>query len=280
MSELRRLRRRELVRIAWRDLAGWAERRRDACRPLRRRRCRDSRGATFRHAPARCALRRAALADGSAAGTHHPCDGQARWPRAQLLVGRRSRVSLSRARRHGWPPLDRERGILHPAGPADHPAARSQTADGFVYRVDLRLRPFGDSGPLVASLGAFENYLEQHGRDWERYAYVKARAVTGLGLFEAATRDLAAAVRLSALSRLSRIRGAARDEGADRARSRTARARAQHQARPGRHPRNRIHRAGVPASARRQRSPAAVIEPARRSAAPCGREAVVAGNRR
>jgi glutamate-ammonia-ligase adenylyltransferase len=54
------------------------------------------------------------------------------------------------------------------------------TAEGFVFRVDMRLRPFGESGPLVASFGAFEDYLQQHGRDWERYAYVKARAITGL----------------------------------------------------------------------------------------------------
>jgi glutamate-ammonia-ligase adenylyltransferase len=53
------------------------------------------------------------------------------------------------------------------------------TADGFVFRVDMRLRPFGESGPLAMSLTAFANYLQQHGRAWERYAYVKARAVTG-----------------------------------------------------------------------------------------------------
>jgi len=53
------------------------------------------------------------------------------------------------------------------------------TADGFVFRVDMRLRPFGDSGPLVPTLGFFETYLQQHGRDWERYAYVKARAIAG-----------------------------------------------------------------------------------------------------
>ncbi len=51
------------------------------------------------------------------------------------------------------------------------------TAAGFVYRVDARLRPFGDSGALVVSLDALESYLAQHGRDWERYAYVKARMV-------------------------------------------------------------------------------------------------------
>src|SRR4029077_5402023 len=54
------------------------------------------------------------------------------------------------------------------------------TADGFVLRVDLRLRPFGDSGPLVASFAAFEDYLMRHGLDWERYAYVKARPVTSV----------------------------------------------------------------------------------------------------
>jgi len=51
------------------------------------------------------------------------------------------------------------------------------TADGFVFRVDTRLRPFGDSGPPVTSFAALESYLLQHGRGWERYAYVKARIV-------------------------------------------------------------------------------------------------------
>ncbi|MDX1480781.1 MAG: bifunctional [glutamate--ammonia ligase]-adenylyl-L-tyrosine phosphorylase/[glutamate--ammonia-ligase] adenylyltransferase [Woeseiaceae bacterium] len=55
------------------------------------------------------------------------------------------------------------------------------TADGFVYRVDTRLRPFGQSGPPVVSLAALESYLVEHGREWERYAYVKARPVTGCG---------------------------------------------------------------------------------------------------
>ncbi len=47
--------------------------------------------------------------------------------------------------------------------------------DGFVYRVDMRLRPFGDSGPLVLSFAALEDYYQEQGRDWERYAMVKAR---------------------------------------------------------------------------------------------------------
>ena len=53
------------------------------------------------------------------------------------------------------------------------------TADGFVYRVDLRLRPFGTQGPLVLSFDALEEYYQTHGRDWERYALIRARAVSG-----------------------------------------------------------------------------------------------------
>ncbi|MFQ5608756.1 MAG: bifunctional [glutamate--ammonia ligase]-adenylyl-L-tyrosine phosphorylase/[glutamate--ammonia-ligase] adenylyltransferase [Woeseiaceae bacterium] len=52
------------------------------------------------------------------------------------------------------------------------------TADGFVFRTDTRLRPFGESGPPVVSFPALESYLLQHGRGWERYAYVKARLIS------------------------------------------------------------------------------------------------------
>ena len=53
------------------------------------------------------------------------------------------------------------------------------TADGFCFRVDTRLRPFGDSGPLVSSFAALEQYYQREGRDWERYALIKARPVAG-----------------------------------------------------------------------------------------------------
>jgi glutamate-ammonia-ligase adenylyltransferase len=53
------------------------------------------------------------------------------------------------------------------------------TEDGFSFRVDMALRPNGASGPLVASLAMVEEYLIAQGREWERYAWVKARAVTG-----------------------------------------------------------------------------------------------------
>jgi len=61
------------------------------------------------------------------------------------------------------------------------------TEDGFCFRVDTRLRPFGDSGPITTSLAAMEQYYQREGRDWERYAMIKARPVAG---------DMAAAAEL------------------------------------------------------------------------------------
>ncbi|HEY8856951.1 MAG TPA: bifunctional [glutamate--ammonia ligase]-adenylyl-L-tyrosine phosphorylase/[glutamate--ammonia-ligase] adenylyltransferase [Rugosibacter sp.] len=53
------------------------------------------------------------------------------------------------------------------------------TSDGQVFRVDMRLRPNGDSGPLVCSFNMLENYFITQGREWERYAWIKARPLTG-----------------------------------------------------------------------------------------------------
>lgn len=55
----------------------------------------------------------------------------------------------------------------------------SITVDGFVFRVDMRLRPYGASGPLVSSFNSLEQYYQNQGRDWERYAMIKARIVAG-----------------------------------------------------------------------------------------------------
>ncbi len=54
------------------------------------------------------------------------------------------------------------------------------TGDGYVFRVDMRLRPYGDSGPLVMSFAALEEYLITQGREWERYAWIKARVVSAV----------------------------------------------------------------------------------------------------
>lgn len=53
------------------------------------------------------------------------------------------------------------------------------TADGFVFRVDMRLRPLGDGGPLVGSFNMLTGYYQDQGREWERYAMLKARPVAG-----------------------------------------------------------------------------------------------------
>jgi len=58
-------------------------------------------------------------------------------------------------------------------------ALNNVTEDGFVFRVDMRLRPFGDGGALASSYNALENYYQIHGREWERYAMIKARVVAG-----------------------------------------------------------------------------------------------------
>lgn len=55
---------------------------------------------------------------------------------------------------------------------------QSITVDGFVFRVDLRLRPNGESGPLISTEEAMEAYYQEQGRDWERYAMVKARLLS------------------------------------------------------------------------------------------------------
>jgi len=53
------------------------------------------------------------------------------------------------------------------------------TADGFVFRTDIRLRPFGDSGPVIMTFDGLENYYQTQAREWERYAMVKVRPVAG-----------------------------------------------------------------------------------------------------
>jgi glutamate-ammonia-ligase adenylyltransferase len=79
--------------------------------------------------------------------------------------------------------------FLHPssdgAAPLEAPARRlirlldDATEDGFVFRVDMRLRPYGNAGSLVASYDFLESYFVTQGREWERYAWIKARALTG-----------------------------------------------------------------------------------------------------
>ena len=58
-------------------------------------------------------------------------------------------------------------------------ALSEPTPDGHVFRVDLRLRPYGESGPVVSSFAMLEQYFLTQGREWERYAWIKGRALSG-----------------------------------------------------------------------------------------------------
>jgi [glutamine synthetase] adenylyltransferase / [glutamine synthetase]-adenylyl-L-tyrosine phosphorylase len=175
---LRRWRRRELARIAWRDLAGWA----DLAETL-------SELTAFADAAIgyalECARRLLAERYGeprSAAGELQPLLvlGMGKLGGGELNFS--SDVDLvllfpEHGETDGARPIANEEFFTR-LGQALVRLLEAPTPDGFVLRVDLRLRPFGDSGPLVASFASFEDYLLRHGRDWERYAYVKARPIT------------------------------------------------------------------------------------------------------
>ncbi|MBA3477693.1 MAG: bifunctional glutamine synthetase adenylyltransferase/deadenyltransferase, partial [Lautropia sp.] len=101
-----------------------------------------------------------------------------------------------------------------------------QTEDGFVFRVDTRLRPYGDSGPLITSLNMLEQYFYEQGREWERFAWFKARVIadTALAPAEAGAADELSLMQLvtpfvfrryldyPAFSALSRLHDMIRDE--------------------------------------------------------------------
>jgi len=177
---LRRYRRRELVRIAWRDLSGWADLSEtvsdlsafaDAClehalNTLHHWQCRDY-------------------------GTPTAADGSKQ--RLVILgLGKLGARELNFS-------SDVDLIFVYPKAGDTRGAKESMrndeffsrlcrrlikvigqpTADGFVFRVDTRLRPFGESGPLTMDFEALEQYYQQQGREWERYALIKARAVAG-----------------------------------------------------------------------------------------------------
>lgn len=186
-AALRRFRQRELARIAWRDLTGQA-------------------------GLATVLTELSALADaliGSAADWLHgqlvarygqPCDEHGEPVRLLVLAmgklgGQELNFSSDVDLVFLYRAAGETRGASRPLSNQEFfdrlgrkliPLLNDTTADGFVYRVDMRLRPFGESGALTASFAALEHYYQVHGRDWERYALIKARAI------EAAPADLQA----------------------------------------------------------------------------------------
>jgi glutamate-ammonia-ligase adenylyltransferase len=184
LAALRRWRRREMVRIAWRDLAGWAT------LPETLAELTSFADAAIRVAHAHA---RALLVDRY--GVPRSASGEP-MSLVVLAMGKLGGGELNFSSdidlvflfpEHGE--TDGRRSISNEEfftrlGQELVRLLKAPTYDGFVFRVDLRLRPFGDSGAVVCSFASFEDYLQLHGRDWERYAYVKARAITAPELYD------------------------------------------------------------------------------------------------
>ena len=187
LRALRRFRRREMARIAWRDLAGWA--------------------------PTEETLRELTwLADAAVHGalTWWDTELQRRHGQPRDAAGNPVGLVVLGMGKLGGHELNFSSDIdlifaFDEDGETDGPkplenseyftrlgqrlirAINQLTEDGFVFRVDMRLRPWGDEGPLVLTFEQMEIYYTLHGREWERYAMIKARPIAG---------DLAAGERL------------------------------------------------------------------------------------
>ncbi|MFQ5995421.1 MAG: bifunctional [glutamate--ammonia ligase]-adenylyl-L-tyrosine phosphorylase/[glutamate--ammonia-ligase] adenylyltransferase [Acidiferrobacterales bacterium] len=177
---LRRLRRREAVRVAWRDLAGWA----DLDEVLR---------GLSELADASIDAALTWLSSKLAAERGKPLFERSGKPMSMVVLGLgklgghelnfSSDVDLMFA----YPGPGQTTG-KHPLGGHEFfiqlgrrliNVLSEVTADGFVFRVDMRLRPNGSSGPLALGFDAMEHYYQTHGREWERYALIKSRIVAG-----------------------------------------------------------------------------------------------------
>lgn len=176
---LRRVRTREMVRIAWRDLAGWA-------------RLEDSLSDLSALAEGCIAGALRMLAEQQARELHAPVDADGRpVPMVVLGMGKLGAGELNfssdvdlifafpdaePARRRNAPSPDEYFARL---GQALIRVLSDNDENGFVFRVDMRLRPYGNSGALACSFDAMEDYYQSQGREWERYAMIKARPVDG-----------------------------------------------------------------------------------------------------
>lgn len=179
MQALRTLRRREMLRIAWRDLAGWASLEQtlhdlsglaDAC--IDASLAVLSRWHAERHGIAR---------DARGEAQSLVVLGMGKLGAHELNFS--SDIDLiftypENGRSDGERPLDNEEYFTR-LGQRLIRVLDQVTEDGFVFRVDMRLRPFGEAGPLALSFDALETYYQNHGRAWERYALIKARPVAG-----------------------------------------------------------------------------------------------------
>ncbi len=180
LQTLRTLRQREMVRIAWRDLAGWdsltqtlhslsnlADALLEATLIKLTPKLTTQFGtpSQFQGTPQSLIVLAMGKLGGQELNFSSDIDLILTYPEAGETTG------TSRPRTHQEFFTRLAQQLIH--------ALNHITADGFVYRVDLRLRPFGDSGPVVMHFAALEEYYQAQARDWERYALVKARIAAG-----------------------------------------------------------------------------------------------------
>jgi len=177
---LRLLRQREMVRIAWRDLSGWAdlaETTRDLSAFAET--CIDrTLGPLYADACSKFGVPEGAdrsrqhlvvIAMGKLGAGELNFSSDIDLVLAYPEAGETERIPQSITNDEFFTRLTRQ--LLVALGAA--------TSDGIVFRVDTRLRPFGESGPLVMSFDVMEAYYQSQGREWERYAWIKARPVAG-----------------------------------------------------------------------------------------------------
>ncbi len=184
MTSLRSFRRREMVRIIWRDLtldANFETTVLDLC--------------NLADACIECALEALYSESCEAYGT--PVDSSTQQPQrlVVLALGKLGGMELNLSSDIDLVFLYGEQGYVNTRDRSQKEMSKQEfflrlarklistlsesRHDGFVFRVDMRLRPYGDSGALVLARSAMERYYEKDGRDWERYAFIKARFVAG-----------------------------------------------------------------------------------------------------
>ncbi len=179
-ARLRRFRRREMVRIAWRDLAGRAD-------------LTETTAELSALAEACLDLALEWLHPRLCADHGEPCSADGRPQHLVVMAlgklgARELNFSSDVDLVFAYPAAGETRGGPAPIDNTDFFTRLARrlirvigevTAEGFVFRIDLRLRPFGEGGPLVMGFDAMERYYQEQGRDWERYAWIKGRAVAG-----------------------------------------------------------------------------------------------------